>query len=66
MLYNCVEPVSGTHNRVYHRNAFMTQFTGLPAKAVVIGTEIPSAIADIAEREAVHCIAITNKGARPR
>ncbi|MCY4558415.1 MAG: hypothetical protein OXF79_18980 [Chloroflexi bacterium] len=44
----------------------MTQFTRLPAKAVVIGTEIPLAIADIAEREAVHCIAITNKGARPR
>ena len=44
----------------------MTQFTGLPAKAVVIGIEIPSAIADIAEREAVYCIAITNKSSRPR
>ncbi len=57
---------SGDITRARRNAAYMTQFTGLPAKAVVIGTEIPSAIADIAEREAVHCIAITNKSSRPR
>ena len=57
---------SGDIARAKRNAAYMTQFTGLPAKAVVIGTEIPPTIASLAERESVHCIAITNKGARPR
>ena len=57
---------SGDITRAKRNASYMTQFTGLPARSVVIGTEIPPSIADLADRESVHCIAITNKGARPR
>ena len=67
IVIECSATVASNDITRAKRNAvYMTQFTGLPAKAVVIGTEIPSAIADLAERESVHCIAITSKGARPR
>ena len=56
-----------TISREPSRNAaYIAGLPVLPAKAVVIGTEIPPTIASLAERESVHCIAITNKGARPR
>lgn len=49
------------------RNAeYMTRFTGKPSQAVVIGYNIPDAIAELARERAVHCIMVTNKSARPR
>ncbi len=52
--------------RAKRNAAYMTQFTGLPSKAVVIGTEIPPGIANLAERESVFCVTLTDKAARPR
>ena len=52
--------------RAKRNAAYMTQFTGLPSKAVVIGTEIPPGIANLAERESVYCVTLTDKAARPR
>ena len=52
--------------RAKRNAAYMTQFTGLPSKAVVIGTEIPPGIAILAERESVFCVTLTDKAARPR
>ena len=52
--------------RAKRNAAYMTQFTGLPSKAVVIGTEIPPSIANLAERESVYCVTLTDKAARPR
>ena len=67
VIIECSATVASNDVARAKRNAsYMTQFTGLPAKAVVIGTEIPPSIADLAERETVYCIALTNKAARPR
>ena len=52
--------------RAKRNAAYMTQFTGLPSKAVVIGTEIPPGIANLAEHESVYCVTLTDKAARPR
>ena len=52
--------------RAKRNAAYMTQFTGLSSKAVVIGTEIPPSIANLAERESVYCVTLTDKAARPR
>ncbi len=52
--------------RAKRNAAYMTQFTGLPSKAVVIGSEIPPGIANLAERESVYCVTLTDKAARPR
>ena len=52
--------------RAKRNAAYMTRFTGLPSKAVVIGTEIPPSIANLAERESVYCVILTDKAARPR
>lgn len=43
----------------------MTQFTGLPTKAVV-GHSIPDAVAELAQEKAVHCLIATHKSGRPR
>ena len=49
------------------RNAgYMTQFTGLPTKAVVIGHTIPDVVAELAQDLAVHCLIATHKSGRPR
>ena len=52
--------------RAKRNAAYMTQFTGIPSKAVVIGTEIPPNISNLAERESVYCVTLTDKAARPR
>lgn len=49
------------------RNAgYMTQFTGRPTKAVVVGHSIPDAVAQLAQEKAVHCLIATHKSGRPR
>ena len=49
------------------RNAgYMSRFTGQPAKAVVIGYNLPDAVAELARGKAVHCVIATNKSGRPR
>ncbi len=49
------------------RNAgYMSRFTGQPAKAVVIGYNLPDAVAELAREKAVHCVIATNKSGRPR
>ena len=49
------------------RNAgYMSRFTGQPAKAVVIGYNLPDAVAELAREKAVHCVIATNRSGRPR
>ncbi len=67
IVIECSATVASNDVARAKRNAtYMTQFTGLPSKAVVIGTEIPPSIADLAERESVFCVTLTDKAARPR
>ena len=49
------------------RNAeYMTRFTGLPCKAVVIGYTIPDHVAEAAQEQAVHWLPVTNRATHPR
>ena len=67
VVIECSATVAANDVTRARRNAdYLAKFTGRPAKAVVIGTEMPPTIANLAERESVHCITVTNKGARPR
>ena len=52
--------------RAERNAAYMAQFTGQPAKAVVIGHTVPNAVAKLAQERAVHCLIATNKSGRPR
>ena len=52
--------------RAERNAAYMTQFTGQPTKAVVIGHTVPDAVAKLAQEKAVHCLIATNKSGRPR
>ena len=52
--------------RAERNAAYMAQFTGQPAKAVVIGHTVPKAVAKLAQEKAVHCLIATNKSGRPR
>lgn len=52
--------------RAERNAAYMAQFTGQPAKAVVIGHTVPKAVAKLAQERAVHCLIATNKSGRPR
>ena len=52
--------------RAERNAAYMAQFTGQPAKAVVIGHTVPNAVAKLAQEKAVHCLIATNKSGRPR
>lgn len=67
VVIECSATVAANDVTRARRNAdYLAQFTGVASRAVVIGTEIPPTIANLAQGESVHCIAITNKGARPR
>ena len=67
IIIECSATVAANDVARAKRNAaYMTQFTGLPSKAVVIGSEIPPGIANLAERESVYCVTLTDKAARPR
>ena len=49
------------------RNAeYMTRFTGLPTKAVVIGYTLPDVVAEAARERSVHCLIVTSRSTRPR
>ena len=49
------------------RNAeYMTRFTGLPTKAVVIGYTLPDVVAKAARERSVHCLIVTSRSTRPR
>ena len=49
------------------RNAeYMTRFTGLPTKAVVIGYTLPVVVAEAARERSVHCLIVTSRSTRPR
>ena len=49
------------------RNAeYMTRFTGLPTKAVVIGYTLPNVVAEAAREPSVHCLIVTSRSTRPR
>ncbi len=67
VVIECSATVAANDVTRARRNAdHLSRFTGIASRAVVIGTEIPPTIANLAQGELVHCIAITNKGARPR
>ena len=67
VVIECSATVAANDVTRARRNAdYLAQFTGVASQAVVIGTEIPPTIANLAQGESVHCIAITNKGSRPR
>ena len=67
VVIECSATVAANDVTRARRNAdYLTRFTGVASQPVVIGTEIPPTIANLAQGESVHCIAITNKGARPR
>ena len=64
VIVECVSAVTAADVTRARRNAdYLTQFTGVATKAVVVGIEIPPAIANLAERHSVHCIASTCKSA---
>ena len=52
--------------RSERNSGYMSRFTGQPAKAVVIGYNLPDAVAELAREKAVHCVIATNKSGRPR
>ena len=67
VVIECSATVAANDVTRARRNAdYLARFTGVASQAVVIGTEIPPTIANLAQGESVHCIAITNKGSRPR
>ena len=67
VVIECSATVAANDVTRARRNAdYLTRFTGVASQPVVIGTEISPTIVDLAQGESVHCIAITNKGARPR
>ena len=64
VIIECSSVVTVADMTRARRNAdYLAQFTGVASKAVVIGIEIPPAIANLAEQGSVHCIVSTNKGA---
>ena len=67
IVIECSYTVDANDVERAQRNAeYMTQFTGVPTKAVVMGNVIPDGVVRIAEQVAVACITITNKSAWPR
>ena len=67
VVIECSATVAANDVSRARRNAdYLARFTGVASKAVVIGTDVTPTVANLAERESVHCIAITNKAARPR
>lgn len=67
VVIECSATVAANDVTRARRNAdYLARFTGVASRAVVIGTDITPTVASLAERESVHCIAITNKAARPR
>ena len=67
VVIECSATVAANDVTRARRNAdYLTRFTGVASQPVVIGTEIVPTIANLAQSESVHCIAITNKAARPR
>ena len=67
IVIECSYTVDANDVERAQRNAdYMTQFTGVPTKAVVMGNVIPDGVVRIAGQAAVACITITNKSARPR
>ena len=67
VIVECSYTVDANDVERAQRNAeYMTQFTGVPTQAVVMGDSIPDGVARIAEQVSVACITITNKSARPR
>ena len=67
VIVECSYTVDANDVERAQRNAeYMTQFTGVPTQAVVMGDSIPDGVSRIAEQVSVACITITNKSARPR
>ena len=64
VIVECVPVITAADVTRARRNAdYLAQFTGVASKAVVIGIEIPPAVANLAEQVSVHCIVYANKGA---
>ena len=52
--------------RIARNSEYMTRFTGLPTKAVVIGYTLPDVVAEAARERSVHCLIVTSRSTRPR
>ena len=64
VIVECVSVVTAADVTRARRNAdYLAQFTGVATKAVVVGIDIPPAVANLAEQQSVHCITSANKGA---
>ncbi len=67
VIIECSSTVDANDVERARRNAaYMTQFTGQPTRAVVIGNQVPVEVERLADQMSVACITITNKSARPR
>ncbi len=67
VIIECSSTVDANDVERARRNAaYMTQFTGQPTRAVVIGNQVPAEVERLADQMSVACITITNKSARPR